>query len=58
MSQGDMIVRTNNRPKPLRDIEGIPCCLNINPVKSRLKYSIRYKSNKYKVMINKVAYNI
>ena len=58
MSRGDMIVRSNNRPGPVQDIEVIPCSLNNNPAKLRSKYSIRYKSNKQKVMINEVAYNI
>ncbi|WP_439152754.1 sulfate adenylyltransferase subunit CysN [Winogradskyella sp.] len=56
ISRGDMIVRSNNKPKPSQDIEVMLCWLNNSPAKPRAKYSIKHTSNDQKAMIKEVVY--
>lgn len=56
ISRGDMIVRSNNTPDSLQDIEVMLCWLHNNPAKPRAKYSIRHTSNEQKAMIKEVVY--
>lgn len=58
ISRGDMIVRSNNKPKALQDIEVMLCWLNNNPAKPRAKYTIKHTSNEQKAMIKEVIYKI
>ncbi|MEM9650301.1 MAG: GTP-binding protein, partial [Bacteroidota bacterium] len=45
VARGDMIVRTNNQPKPLQEMEVMLCWLNRESAKPRAKYTIRHTSN-------------
>ena len=56
ISRGDMIVRSNNKPEALQDIEVMLCWLNNNPAKPRAKYTIKHTSNEQKAMIKEVVY--
>ena len=56
ISRGDMIVRSNNTPDALQDIEVMLCWLHNNPAKPRAKYSIQHTSNEQKAMIKEVVY--
>ncbi|MBP93417.1 MAG: sulfate adenylyltransferase [Flavobacteriaceae bacterium] len=56
ISRGDMIVRSNNKPEAIQDIEVMLCWLNNSPAKPRAKYSIRHTSNEQKAMIKEVVY--
>ena len=58
ISRGDMIVRSNNKPKTSQDIEVMLCWLHNNPAKPRAKYSIRHTTNEQKAMIKEVVYKI
>ncbi|HLV14594.1 MAG TPA: GTP-binding protein [Xanthomarina sp.] len=58
ISRGDMIVRSNNKPQALQDIEVMLCWLNNNPAKPRAKYTIKHTSNEQKAMIKEVIYKI
>jgi len=58
ISRGDMIVRSNNKPEALQDIEVMLCWLNNNSAKPRTKYTIRHTSNEQKAMIKEVIYKI
>lgn len=58
ISRGDMIVRSNNRPEAVQDIEVMLCWLHNNPAKPRAKYTIRHTSNEQKAMIKEVVYKI
>ncbi|WP_299127935.1 GTP-binding protein [uncultured Winogradskyella sp.] len=58
ISRGDMIVRSNNKPEALQDIEVMLCWLNDDAAKPRAKYSIRHTSNEQKAMIKEVIYKI
>jgi len=56
IGRGDMIVRPNNKPKALQDIEVMLCWLHNEAAKPRAKYSIRHTSNDQTAMIKEVVY--
>lgn len=58
ISRGDMIVRSNNKPEAVQDIEVMLCWLHNNSARPRAKYSIRHTSNEQKAMIKEVVYKI
>jgi len=58
VSRGDMIVRSNNKPRALQDIDVMLCWLNNNPAKPRAKYTIKHTSNDQKAMIKEVIHKI
>ncbi|TRZ46029.1 sulfate adenylyltransferase subunit CysN [Robertkochia solimangrovi] len=58
ISRGDMIVRSNNKPEALQDIEVMLCWLNNSPAKPRAKYAIRHTSNEQTAMIKEIIYKI
>lgn len=58
VSRGDMIVRSNNKPEALQDIEVMLCWLNNTPAKPRAKYTIKHTSNDQKAMIKEVVYKV
>ena len=58
ISRGDMIVRANNQPESIQDLEVMLCWLNNSPAKPRAKYTIRHTTNEQKAMINEIIYKI
>jgi len=58
VSRGDMIVRSNNKPEGVQDIEVMLCWLNNKSAKPRTKYTIKHTSNEQKAMIKEVVYKI
>ncbi|WP_452230587.1 sulfate adenylyltransferase subunit 1 [Lacinutrix sp. MEBiC02404] len=56
ISRGDMIVRSNNKPEAVQDIEVMLCWLNNSAAKPRTKYTIKHTSNDQKAMIKEVVY--
>ncbi|AOW21163.1 sulfate adenylyltransferase subunit 1 [Urechidicola croceus] len=58
ISRGDMIVRSNNKPEAVQDIEVMLCWLNNTSAKPRAKYTIKHTSNDQKAMIKEVVYKI
>ena len=56
ISRGDMIVKSNNKPKTSQDIEVMLCWLHNDPAKPRTKYTIKHTSNDQKAMIKEVVY--
>ena len=58
ISRGDMIVRSNNTPEALQDIEVMLCWLHNHPAKPRAKYTIRHTTNEQKAMIKEIIYKI
>jgi sulfate adenylyltransferase subunit 1 len=56
ISRGDMIVRSNNKPEAIQDIDVMLCWLHNDAAKPRAKYSIRHTSNEQKAMIKEVVY--
>ena len=58
IGRGDMIVRSNNKPEAVQDIEVMLCWLNDAPARPRAKYIIKHTSNDQKAMIKEVIYKI
>lgn len=58
ISRGDMIVKENNRPKPLQEFDAMLCWLHNDSAKPRAKYTIVHTSNEQKAMIKEVLYKI
>lgn len=58
VSRGDMIVRSNNRPEAVQDVEVMLCWLHNKPSKPRTKYTVKHTSNDQKAMIKEVVYVI
>lgn len=58
ISRGDMIVKENNRPKPVQEFDAMLCWLHNDPARPRTKYTIVHTSNEQKAMINDVLYKI
>src|SRR5690554_3755073 len=56
ISRGDMIVRSNNKPEAIQDIEVMLCWLNNKSANPRTKYTIKHTSNDQKAMIKEVVY--
>jgi len=58
VARGDMIVRSNNMPEPLQEMEIMLCWLNNEKAKPRTKYTVRHTSNEQTAMIKEVIYKI
>lgn len=58
ISRGDMIVRSNNKPASIQDIEVMLCWLNNRPAQPKAKYTIKHTSNEQKAMIKEIIYKI
>jgi len=58
IGRGDMIVRTNNKPQPMQDIEVMLCWMNNQPARPRAKYTVRHTSNEQTAMIKEILYKI
>jgi sulfate adenylyltransferase subunit 1 len=58
ISRGDMIVKVNNKPSAVQDMEAMLCWLNNEPAKPRAKYTIMHTSIDQKAMIKEVIYKM
>lgn len=58
VSRGNMIVRSNNKPDVVQDIEVMLCWLNKTSSKPREKYTIHHTSNQETAMIKEIVYKI
>ncbi|MEX0290786.1 MAG: sulfate adenylyltransferase subunit 1 [Flavobacteriaceae bacterium] len=58
ISRGDMIVRANNQPSAVQDIEVMLCWLNDNAARPRAKYTIKHTTNEQTAMIKEIIYKI
>jgi len=58
VSRGDMIVRTNNQPKAIQDVDVMMCWLNNQGPKPRGKYIIKHTSNEARALIKEVMYKL
>ncbi|WP_299523643.1 GTP-binding protein [Winogradskyella sp.] len=58
VGRGDMIVRSNNKPKPVQDLEVMLCWMNNSPAQPRAKYTIRHTTNEQTAMIKEIMYKI
>ncbi|MEO9476960.1 MAG: sulfate adenylyltransferase subunit CysN [Cyclobacteriaceae bacterium] len=58
IGRGDMIVRTNNKPEPIQDIEAMLCWLNNQGPRPRGKYILRHTTSDAKAMIKEIRYKL
>ena len=58
ISRGDMIVRPNNQPEVLQDLDVMLCWLNNKSAQPRAKYTLRHTSNDARCMIKEVLYKV
>ncbi len=58
IARGDMIVRSNNQPKLLQDVDVMLCWLNAQGPKPRGKYTLKHTTNEAKTMIKEVRYKL
>ena len=58
VSRGDMIVRSNNQPNQLQDVDVMLCWLNSESPKPRMKYTLKHTTSEVKAMIKEVRYKL
>jgi sulfate adenylyltransferase subunit 1 len=58
VGRGDMIVRPNNQPQPMQDVEVMLCWLNAKGPQPRTKYSLRHTTCDMKAMISEIRYKL
>ncbi|MEH0158147.1 sulfate adenylyltransferase subunit CysN [Limibacter armeniacum] len=58
ISRGDMIVRTNNKPEAIQDVDVMLCWLNNKGPLPRTKYTLKHTTNEVKAMIKDVLYKV
>ena len=58
VSRGDMIVRVNNQPRIVQDVDVMLCWLNQDGPMPRGKYIIRHTSNEARCMIKDILYKV
>ena len=58
IGRGDMIVRSNNKPEAVQDLEVMLCWMNNSKAKPRAKYTLKHTSNEQTAMIKEVLYKI
>jgi sulfate adenylyltransferase subunit 1 len=56
ISRGDMIVKPNNPPLALQDIEAMVCCFSTKPVAAGSKYIVRHTTRETKAILPDVRY--
>lgn len=58
ISRGNMIVRPNNQPKSMQDLDVMLCWLNNEAARPRAKYLVRHTTNEARAMIKEVVYKV
>uniref|UniRef100_UPI00404B83A9 sulfate adenylyltransferase subunit 1 n=1 Tax=Fulvivirga sp. TaxID=1931237 RepID=UPI00404B83A9 len=58
ISRGDMIVRTNNSPAAVQDLDVMLCWLHQRGPAPRAKYSIMHTTNEAKALIKEIVYKV
>lgn len=58
IARGDMIVRANNQPNQLQDVDVMLCWLNQEGPMPRKKYTVKHTSNEVKAMIKNIRYKL
>jgi len=57
-SRGDMLVRSNNQPKPSQDIDLMLCWMGDKPLVPGKKYILRHTSNESRTIIKEIQYKV
>lgn len=58
VGRGDMIVRTQNTPTPMQDVEAMLCWLGNTPPRASAKYVLRHTTAEVKAMIKEIKYKL
>jgi sulfate adenylyltransferase subunit 1 len=58
ISRGDMIVRENNSPEVVQDIEAMVCWMNEKPLVPKGKYAIKHTTKDARCIIKEVQYKV
>jgi sulfate adenylyltransferase subunit 1 len=58
ISRGDMIVRQQNQPNVIQDVDAMICWLNPIGPKPRMKYTVRHTTNEVKGVIKDIQYKL
>lgn len=58
ISRGDMIVRKNNRPETMQELDVMLCWLHQDSSRPRAKYIVQHTSNEQQAMIKKIIHKI
>jgi len=58
IGRGDMIVRTNNQPKMIQDIDAMLCWLNSKGPRPRAKYVLQHTTSEVRAMVKEVKYKL
>jgi len=58
LSRGDMLVKKNNQPEIVQDVDVMLCWLNNQPARIRGKYKIQHTTNVQKAMLKEVVYKM
>ncbi len=58
VSRGDMIVRPNNQPEMVQDLDVMLCWFNSKSPLPRAKYIVKHTSNEARCMIKEVLYKV
>lgn len=58
ISRGDMIVKENNQPEAVQDLDVMICWMSEEPLNPRGKYSLKHNTNEVRCKIQEVLYKI
>jgi sulfate adenylyltransferase subunit 1 len=58
LSRGDMMVRANNQPESLQEIDAQVCWMGDEPLNPGIRYIVRHGTSKIKSMIREVLYKV
>lgn len=58
LSRGDMIVRTNNRPEIVQDLDMMICWLSETPLNPAGKFVLKHTTNEVKARVKEIQYKI
>ncbi len=58
IGRGDMIVRSNNQPSQLQDVDLMLCWLHPSGPQPRKKYTLKHTTNEVKAMMKEIRYKL
>ena len=58
LSRGDMMVRANNQPESLQELDAQVCWMGDEPLNPGIRYIVRHGTSKIKSMIREVLYKV
>jgi sulfate adenylyltransferase subunit 1 len=58
LSRGDMMVRANNQPESLQELDAQVCWMGDEPLNPGIRYIVRHRTSEIKSMIREVLYKV